>query len=410
LGFHGSGVTDGTFAFACDQNHGGLLILNYDSTTVTYVSKSLSYPEKFASHRTGSLQSHQGSNLIVGNFADRASGSFHLLSFNPKTDAAINEKQLLELTTAQCAFEFELSAGKLLLVWMPTGNLLIYTLEPEWMLVADVQAIGDMTECTGTVFAAGHGHAYIAQGNRLVDVDFVDLASIQVITTELEFTANSVTVAGVLEGFECDGPLIPDVLGPLITAVTGWVVLHHEAKDVLIPGSAEQAKALLLFRKDIAEALGIALNRIYIGDVRPLDEEEEEHSHDEEDTDIAVKIMFSNPSISDGNQVTAEELLAQFKNLVDDKGSALFMGAESSKIVGTVSLAPPFHDEYKLTAAATKDDGLSGGAIAGISILSIVAVLAFVAAGTLYKRNRKVTTDLEQAHFELEAAKGGQTA
>jgi hypothetical protein len=83
LGFHGSGVVSNSFVFACDQDHAGLLVVDYGETA-TYTSRALSYPDNFQAHRTGSLEYSHWSELAVGNFADRGTLDFKLVAFSPK--------------------------------------------------------------------------------------------------------------------------------------------------------------------------------------------------------------------------------------------------------------------------------------------------------------------------------------
>jgi hypothetical protein len=50
------------------------------------------------------------------------------------------------LDAAQCLFKFERPDGEdIILVWMPTGNLRVYAIDPEWMLIANIEVIANMT-------------------------------------------------------------------------------------------------------------------------------------------------------------------------------------------------------------------------------------------------------------------------
>ena len=67
LGFHGDSHVGDSYAFACNQTHGGILLVNYGQTPL-YTSRAVSYPDGFEAHRTGTLTSHHGNSHVVGNF------------------------------------------------------------------------------------------------------------------------------------------------------------------------------------------------------------------------------------------------------------------------------------------------------------------------------------------------------
>jgi hypothetical protein len=69
-GFHGSWAVNNTFVLACDAEHGGILVVDYEEASNAYSSRALSYPESFTEHRTGTYAEHHQSPNVVGNFGD----------------------------------------------------------------------------------------------------------------------------------------------------------------------------------------------------------------------------------------------------------------------------------------------------------------------------------------------------
>jgi hypothetical protein len=375
-GFHGSGVVGNSFVFACDQDHGGLLVVDYGEA-VTYTSRALSYPDKFAAHRTGSLQSSRGSELIVGNFADRVANDYKLVAFSPRSQqGTIHDDSFLNLDAPQCSFQFEQSEGEdLILVWMPTGNLRVYAIHPEWMLIADIQVIADMSTCDGTQMTAGQGHAYVMRGESLLDVNLHDLTSAKISTFELGFTPSSAVVTGVPAGHACDTPHFPDT--PATDSVSGWVSIQQNLAPV---GSTAMANFLVAFRNQIAHNFNVGINRVFVEDI-----------YKESGGNYVVHMLFSDPTQHDTNQEMGEALLAQLMTS-DMNGIGL-------SIVGVSTSAP-------LQENASIDDGDKSwpkGATVGLVVVGLIAIASVATA--IYQKKRAT-----KAFFDLEKANQGQSA
>ena len=371
-GFHGSGVSDNTFTFACDADHGGLLVVDYGQV-VTYASRKLSYPSAYEAHRTGTLE--EGAHgVIVGNFADRANQSYKLVAFDPKRQSSeIQMEHILDLPASQCSFKFEKAGGELLVLWMPTGDLKIYTVDPEWTLIADISVFKDMEACTGTLMVLGYGHAYILRGNRMLDFDLSDLSLIPAPTAvDLEFVPASGTTAGVPKGFECTAPRIPTETTANTSTLFAQISL---GRPDLAPES--RAMSLLLFnlRRNITNSLEVGLNRVYV-----------EEYHRENKTHLFVKLLIGEPGPNDSNQEHAEELI---EHLVTEP--------KRSNLAGTfVRKDPRLVAEGVPTPAARCDDGWPAGAIATVIFLVALAV-GFAAIAVLFrKRAQSALRQLQQ--------------
>jgi hypothetical protein len=368
-GFHGSGVVSNSFVFACDQDHGGLLVVNYLETASTYTSRALSYPDNFQAHRTGSLEYSHFSELVVGNFADRVTSDFKLVAFTPKgQQSTIADDQILNLDAAQCSFKFERSDGEdIVLIWMPTGNLRVYALNPEWMLIADIQVIADMTSCDGTQLTAGQGHAYMMQGESLFDVVLHDLTSVKITSSALGFTPSSAVVTGVPVGHVCDAPDFPDT--PATNSVDGWISIEL---DLVPVGSNARTNFLMAFRNQIARTLNVGINRVFL---------EEIYKESAGISDV-VHMRFSDPTEHDANQEMGEGL---FDRLMTSDLDAIGLG-----IVGVSTTPSP--------RSTNNDDGkaLPTGATVGLVVGGIaIASTAFI----FYQKRGGV-----KAPFELEKA------
>jgi hypothetical protein len=378
-GFHGSGVVGNSHVFACDQDHGGLLVVNYGEA-VTYTSRALSYPDKFSGHRTGSLQSSHGSELVVGNFADRDLLDYKLVAFSPRDQqGTIDEDQFLNLDEAQCSFQFEQSDGDdLVLVWMPTGNLQVYAIHPEWMLIADTQIIANMSSCDGTQMTAGHGHAYVMRGESLLDVNLHDLTSVEISTFELGFTPSSAVVTGVPAGHACDAPDFPDF--PATTSVSGWLSIKQDLAPV---GSADLAKFLVAFRNQIAHNLNVGINRVFVEDISK-----------ESEGSFVFHMLFSDPTPHDTNQEMGEALLDQLITN-HEEGEAFGLG-----IVG-VSTSAPLQEIASIDNDIDNDNGGNSwpnGATVALVIVGLIAIGSVAAAIYFKKSGEKALFDMEKAN------------
>jgi hypothetical protein len=381
LGFHGSGVVSNSFVFACDEDHGGLLVVDYGET-VAYTSRALSYPDNFQDHRTGSLESSLGSELVVGNFADRGTNDYKLVVFSPKDQqGTIEDDQILNLDAPQCSFQFEKSDGEdLILVWMPTGNLRVYAIRPEWMLIADIQVIADMSSCDGTQMAAGQGHAYVMRGESLFDVVLHDLTSVEINTSSLGFTPSSAVVAGVPAGHACDAPPFPEA--PATNAVNGWVSIDQDLAPI---GSTAMAEFLLAFRNKVARSLNVGINRVFV-----------EQTYKESGGSSVIHMLFSDPTQNDPNQERGEALLDQ---LMTNSLSAIGLNFVS---VSTSAPDPVFEEEDPRNSS---NDGRKFPVWATVGLSLVGAVIAIASAATIVFKKREA-----KALFDGELANNAQSA
>ena len=209
-GFHGSTAQDNTFALACDASHGGILIVDYDATAGVYTSRALEYPsgEEFATLRTGSFAEHPEADYVVGSFGLRGGTDFYLLAFATE-DISLSDANLLPLSANQCAYQFELGAGHVLLVFMPNGFLHAFEFNGSWTEVAKKEIVPGMTTCAEAAFTPGVSQAFIAKpGNKKlysVDLSHVDDGEMDVYETTLPFTPSGMVVSGLAKDSLCDG-------------------------------------------------------------------------------------------------------------------------------------------------------------------------------------------------------------
>jgi len=175
-GFHGEYAVDHTLILACDDDHGGVVVVDYDPVSETYSSRSLLYPTNYNDHRTGSFAYHPAAPRAVGNFA--AADAYYLVSFTPQ-DEQMQSSYVLELPEQQqaCDFVYDLQTGEYLYVWMPTGMLLVYQVHPSWKLVGSIQVVQESRICTQTLFASGYQAVTVVQGNTLYVIDTKDPTS-----------------------------------------------------------------------------------------------------------------------------------------------------------------------------------------------------------------------------------------
>lgn len=210
LGFHGSGVAANAFALGCSSDHGGILVGKYIEgvTNTAYLTEALLYPGSYEAHRTGIFADHPKSNYIVGNFA--GPDSFHLVAFNPSNleSNSISDNHLQVLGQRLCSFDFEKSGGEYLLVWLASGILEVYKIEPSWSLVAEIQVVDGMTECSQASMVVGYGQVFaIEPGAKkiyAIGLDHLDHDhEISIATSTVDFIPFSAVVAGVPEGASC---------------------------------------------------------------------------------------------------------------------------------------------------------------------------------------------------------------
>ena len=206
-GYHGSTSKDNVFAFACDGNHGGILIVNYLQASETYTSRALFYPPGFIGHRSGTLISHGKNPYVIGNFAFGAAN--YLLAFETSDTGTLTNSSLLPLPVRQCGFDFEKSDGEYLLNFMPNGTLSAFTYDKasSWTLVAQVMVIPGMTACTQAAFIPGHVQAFVMHysSRMLYAIDLTNVGSgvMTAVTTSLPYMPLSAIVAGAPDLYSC---------------------------------------------------------------------------------------------------------------------------------------------------------------------------------------------------------------
>ena len=202
LGFHGSYAIDNAFALACDDEHGGVLLVDY--TEPSYTSRALMYPPEYTAHRTGSFAEHHHAPRIVGNFANGTHA--HLMAFT-MNETVLTSDHILPLPARQCAYTFEKGDGQYMLVMLPDGQLHVYEVAPTWNLVANATIVDGMQACSEALFTAGVGQAFVmhkdSQMLYTVDLEHASDGELDVYTTSLPFIPFSAVVAGVPEGTEC---------------------------------------------------------------------------------------------------------------------------------------------------------------------------------------------------------------
>lgn len=206
-GFHGNVDKGNAFAYACDEKHGGILIVNYNPVSATYTSRALFYPTGFDGFRSSSLVTHDKSSFAVGNFGFGATN--YLLAFDLSDTGTLTNSSLLALPVRQCSFLFEKSDGEYILNFMPNGTLFAYTYDKvsSWKLVAQVFVVPGMTACTQAALVAGHLQAFVMHYSSrtlyAVDLANVKTGILTVTTTSLPFVPNSGVVAGAPELYSC---------------------------------------------------------------------------------------------------------------------------------------------------------------------------------------------------------------
>lgn len=221
-GFHGEWAHDDQIALACDEVHGGILRVDYDSdgdaSAGAYTSRALQYPESFPNHRTGSFIGHDKADFIVGNFANSDDGTNHLMAFQPD-DTVITDGQVFSLPARQCGFAFEMGGAEDVVVFMPNGTLLVLEFRGDhgdgeegahWHQVAAVEVVPGMQACTEAVFVVGVEQAFVmtVADPTLYVVDLHELLEHPedggaVTSTPLSFVPLSGVVAGAPSNVAC---------------------------------------------------------------------------------------------------------------------------------------------------------------------------------------------------------------
>jgi hypothetical protein len=212
-GFHGSASTGSDFFLACDEVHGGIVVVSFDPASETYTSRAISYPDEgFEGFRVGSFAYHYENPVVVGAFSLRDGTEFHMLALTQDA-TAIEQQNILTLPgeLAQCAYQFEVGHGHDLLVLMPDGVLHVFEVTDgaTFTPIASKEVVPGMVACSEAVFVAGIGQAFIAtpatQTLYAVDLTHIDDGEMEVFTTKLPFTPTAMTVSGFSLDTACEG-------------------------------------------------------------------------------------------------------------------------------------------------------------------------------------------------------------
>lgn len=199
--FHGSWNYDNVIIFPGDS---GLLKLDYDTTTSTFSSRLLAYPESFTSNRTYGLLGHPKSQYIVGDVYSE--DMYTLISFQD-TDSTLSESQVLSLKEGHCAYGIELAEGELILVLLPNGMLHVYKLDPKWNEIVSTQVVQGMVSCEEATFVSGYLQAFVLHFESktlyVIDLDEILDNKVVVTNTTLSFTPSFAIVGGVPIDYGC---------------------------------------------------------------------------------------------------------------------------------------------------------------------------------------------------------------
>jgi hypothetical protein len=172
-GFHGEWAHHDQIALACDEDHGGILRVDYDADDAdleagTYTSRALEYPSTYPNHRTGSFIGHDSAEYVVGGFTSFEDGIYHLMAFHPN-DVQLTESNILSLPDLQCDFSFEMGTANDVVVFFPDGHLEVLeyhqTAEGDasagWYQKASLQVVPDMVDCSEVVVATGVAQTFV---------------------------------------------------------------------------------------------------------------------------------------------------------------------------------------------------------------------------------------------------------
>ncbi|KAL3942799.1 MAG: hypothetical protein SGBAC_003075 [Bacillariaceae sp.] len=207
-GYHGSAKLDGTFALACNEEHAGILLVDYDSAQaddMAYGSRHVLYPTEFPNHRTGTIVGHSGADFLLANFANSADASFHIMAFDPK-QTSIEQSAVFTLPASQCLFGFEKSKGEVVYVMTPENGTL-HVLEwhtDHWDVLVQKQVIPGMLACSEVVAAVGVNQVFVAhKATKKLYVAKVEDGVVDVFMNDLPFEANRMAVAGAPNSASC---------------------------------------------------------------------------------------------------------------------------------------------------------------------------------------------------------------
>ena len=203
-GFHGSAAIENQFALGCDDDHGAIVLVNYNPATETYTSSAVTYPDdaKFENMRVGSFAYHYKQDHFVGSFGARGGTQYHLLAITPSSTAITDDNVLtLPGTLRQCAYEFEVGSGEHLLVFMPDGVLHVFKVEGgKFQAIMNKEIVPGMSACSEAAFVAGIQQAFVATPETrtmyAIDLEHVDEGEMEVYTSTLPFFPTGMTVSG----------------------------------------------------------------------------------------------------------------------------------------------------------------------------------------------------------------------
>lgn len=205
-GFHGSAASNDLFALACDEDHGGILLVEYARSSSTYTSHALIYPEEYPEHRTGSFSEHPTADYIIGNF-NGPDDSFNLMAFR-HNDTSIAANQVLTLPETPCVYSLEKGKGEIVLTLLGSGMVHAFMFNgDEWKEIASQKVVPDMPNCTGALMTTGYTSAFVMyQPSQMIyalDLEHVEEGEIEVMPSTLSFTPFDGVVAGVPAEVAC---------------------------------------------------------------------------------------------------------------------------------------------------------------------------------------------------------------
>lgn len=385
VGYHGSGHLRNDFAFACDGetnagNSSGILLVRYVPERNFYGSVKLGYPSLPGGYRTGTLVEDEGSPVFVGNLA-MANQPSRLVSFTPndRDDLSTNEHTQV-LPAPQCNFDFELSAGHLVVVLLPTGRLQLYVPKP-WTLVADVQAIplALNATCAASVLAVGYAHAYVLFAGNVYAVDFSNVADIKVTTRAYGFNHARAAVSGVPDGYECPAPLMPDA-SAAPGAVPAWILLQNVPESTWMPGTASSTAFAQGIRRAVARALDVPIVRVFIGLMRA----------GPQPNTVVVRVHLMPRQARDVNQRSAEALRSQLQTELRNASSTLMAPGSALATADTSISVEAEIDDATTTASSSDDSSWNTGAKIAVGVIAGVAAVALVVGAVVFFKFRDV--------------------
>jgi hypothetical protein len=210
-GFHGSAFYENKFYLACDDVHGGIVVVDYDPSTETYTSQAVTYPASFEGFRVGSFAYHKKAPAVVGSFAAQGGTEFHLLGLSLGA-TSFEEKNILTLPgeLRQCGYMYEVGSGEHLLVFMPDGVLHVFKVSNagSFTTVMSKEIVPGLTACSEAAFVAGIGQAFVATPETktlyAIDLTHVEDKEMDVYTTSLPFFPSGMTVSGFSVEAACE--------------------------------------------------------------------------------------------------------------------------------------------------------------------------------------------------------------